>query len=54
MILMNNLKLTNPYSFKRDPFKYLSYRHQIRKWKKERAQDITVSQGKAYPCPNWG
>ena len=35
---MNNLKLTNPYSFKRAPFKYLSYRHQIRKWKKERAE----------------
>ena len=35
---MNNLKLINPYSFKRAPFKYLSYRHQIRKWKKERAE----------------
>lgn len=36
--MINNLKLTNPYSFRIAPFKWISYQHQIRKWKMERAK----------------
>lgn len=35
---MNNLKLKNPYSFKKAPFKWISYQFQIRILKKERAK----------------